>query len=401
MNLARQRIDLAERGSRDLPRQEFSREMADWVARVYDKRVKVLRSSRGGWQLQATAWVGILPLGPGHSLYIEPKVPIHNLFRMLEWAWGANFQAFEGLEELTNLQDVYERLARILALRVLHRLRRGLVRSYQPAADRLPYLRGRLDVSAHLREPENLALPCRFEEQTTDIDDNRILAWTLRVIALSGLVTDRSKDVVRQAFRGVSHQAEVRPFRAADCVGRVYHRLNEDYRTLHALCRFFLETSGPAHRRGQHWMIPFAVNTESLFEQFVAAWLRARLPAGLQLATQQTLWLSGQPAVPLYPDLVLHDDSGHAVAVLDTKYKAGDDVSRADLYQIHAYAAQLGCSNAFLVYPEARQEVYDVTIGSLAPVRVRSVGFDLSGDLETAGRTFLATIVPPSDSSPT
>jgi 5-methylcytosine-specific restriction enzyme subunit McrC len=389
---ARRRIDVRERGRCELVAEDLSDELAELAARVYDKRIAIRRSRSGAWTVEATAWVGILPLGPGHSLYIAPKVPIHNLFRMLEWAWGANFQAFEGLEELTNLQDVYERLARILVLRVLDRLRRGLARSYQPATDRLPYLRGRLDVSAHLRSPESLTLPCRFEEQTTDIDDNRILAWTLRVIALSGLVTDRSKDVVRQAFRGLSHQADVRPFRAADCVGRVYHRLNEDYRTLHALCRFFLETSGPAHRRGQHWMIPFAVNTESLFEQFVAAWLRARLPAGLRLSTQAPLWLPGEPPVDLNPDLVVRNDLGHPIAVLDTKYKAGDKVTRADLYQIHAYAAQLSCSRAFLVYPEARPEVFDVTLGGPFPVRIRTVGFDLSGDLEVAGQAFLAAI---------
>jgi|CXWL01.1.fsa_nt_gi 5-methylcytosine-specific restriction enzyme subunit McrC len=393
MSLPKRRIDVGERGRRDLEGEDFTEELAAFVNRVYGQQVEVSASSRGGWQVQATRWVGILPLGPGHSLYIEPKVPIHNLFRMLEWAWGANFQAFEGLEELANLQDVYERLARILALRVLDRLRRGLARSYQPAADRLPYLRGRLDVPAHLRAPASLSLPCRFEEQTTDIDDNRILAWTLRVIALSGLVTERSQTVVGQAFRGLSGQADPRPFRAADCVGRAYHRLNEDYRTLHALCRFFLETSGPAHRRGQHWMIPFAVNTESLFEQFVAAWLRGRLPAGFHLASQHSLWIPGDPAVDLNPDLVLCDEADRPVAVLDTKYKAGDKVSRADLYQIHAYAAQLGCSNAFLVYPEARQQPYDVTLGRDAPVRVRSVGFDLSGDLNEAGQRFLAAIL--------
>jgi 5-methylcytosine-specific restriction enzyme subunit McrC len=389
---ARRRIDVRERGRCELVAEDLSDELAELAARVYDKRIAIRRSRSGAWTVEATAWVGILPLGPGHSLYIAPKVPIHNLFRMLEWAWGANFQAFEGLEELTNLQDVYERLARILALRVLDRLRRGLARSYQPAMDRLPYLRGRLDVGAHLRSPESLTLPCRFEEQTTDSDDNRILAWTLRVIALSGLVTERSQTVVRQAFRGVSHQAELHSFRAANCVGRVYHRLNEDYRTLHALCRFFLETSGPAHRRGHHWMIPFAVNTESLFEQFVAAWLAKRLERGERLVIKGVLQPEGPSKIALKPDLVIRSPLGHALAVLDTKYKAGSQVTQADLYQIHAYAAQLGCANAFLVYPEARPEVFDVTLGGPFPVRIRTVGFDLSGDLEVAGQTFLAEI---------
>ena len=58
----------------------------------------------------------------------------------------------------------------------------------------------------------------------------------------------------------------------------MYHRLNRDYEVLHALCRFFLENSGPAHSSGGHTFFPFLVDMAQLFERFVAGWLQKHLP---------------------------------------------------------------------------------------------------------------------------
>ena len=54
------------------------------------------------------------------------------------------------------------------------------------------------------------------------------------------------------------------PVGADRCVGRTYNRLNADYEPMHALCRFFLENSGPAHARGDRSMLPFLVNMPRL-----------------------------------------------------------------------------------------------------------------------------------------
>jgi len=60
-----------------------------------------------------------------------------------------------------------------------------------------------------------------------------------------------------------------------------------DYETSHALCRFFLEHTGPALGAGSHQVLPFLVNMARLFERFVAEWLRAHLPEGLELQDQE------------------------------------------------------------------------------------------------------------------
>src|SRR5690606_34534988 len=102
----------------------------------------------GRWELTAQGWVGHIPLAPGLTLELRPKVSLGNLFRMLEYAYDlASFRLLEGQIESQTLADLFERLANILALRVLKRARRGLYRAYVPQAETLSTLRGRLDLS--------------------------------------------------------------------------------------------------------------------------------------------------------------------------------------------------------------------------------------------------------------
>jgi 5-methylcytosine-specific restriction enzyme subunit McrC len=77
----------------------------------------------------------------------------------------------------------------ILARRVLDRTRKGLYRSYIGETDDLPYVRGQLDVSgAMLNSIRGIPhIPCYYEEHTADLEDNRILLWTLHQVRRQAL----------------------------------------------------------------------------------------------------------------------------------------------------------------------------------------------------------------------
>ena len=83
-------------------------------------------------------------------------------------------------------------------------------------------------------------LHCAYEEHTSDVEENQILCWTLSVFARSGLCAERILSKVRRAYReliGCTTAVSVSP---KACIGRLYNRLNDDYKPLHGLCRFFL-----------------------------------------------------------------------------------------------------------------------------------------------------------------
>ena len=275
-------IELTEYHAQFLAADRLPQEAAELLAHRYQTQIGLEAPSifnNNRWKLVSQGGVGYLPLTRDLHLALLPKVPLGNVLRMLELVYDlSDFKVLEGLYEASSLDDFFERLAKILAHKVLDRFRRGIYRTYEPQADDLPYVRGRLDMVKTLVRPGRVDLACDFEEHTADGEDNQLLAWTLEQILRSGRCTEgRSLGYVRQAVRRFHGVVTPSPFHAQACVGRAYHRLNTDYRPLHALCYFFLSHTGPTHRQGEHEMVPFLVGMARLFEQFVARWLAQRL----------------------------------------------------------------------------------------------------------------------------
>src|SRR3712207_9518099 len=96
-----------------------------------------------------------------------------------------SFRFLDDLFRADTLQDLYERLAGLLSRLVLDRTRRGLYRAYLTRSEHLPYVRGRLEARQLSLKPWTVDLPCTYEDHTADIEDNRILSWTLFVIVRS------------------------------------------------------------------------------------------------------------------------------------------------------------------------------------------------------------------------
>ena len=343
------------------------------------------------WRLTAQGWAGYIPLTPEFGLALRPKVNLGNLFRMLEYAYRLrSFRFLEGLIDCQSLKEFYERLANVLARRVLDRGRKGFYRAYLPETERLPYVRGRLNMRQVVEAPWDVKLQCHYEEHTGDIEENQILAWTLWNIAHSGMCTERVLPTVRRAYRALQGFVTLVPHNPQACVGQLYHRLNEDYQSLHALCRFFLEHSGPSHKMGDRRMLPFLVNMERLFELFVAEWLKSHLPRDFKLKAQEKVDIDHSGTLHFDIDLVLYDADGVARCVLDTKYKTPSAPAPSDIAQVMAYAEAKGCCVAVLVYPTSLGKPLDKYVGD---IRVRSLTFSLDGELEYAGQVFIQSLL--------
>jgi 5-methylcytosine-specific restriction enzyme subunit McrC len=159
---------------------------------------------------------------------------------------------------------------------------------------------------------------------------------------------------------------------------------------MHALCRFFLDQTGPGHTPGNRAMLPFLVDMARLFELFVVEWLRVRLPAHLELKEQETVNLNPSGSLHFRIDISLYEKTiGLTRCVLDTKYKTGPPAA-ADIAQVMAYAQVKGCNEAILVYPTPPPHPLDEVIGG---IRIRSLTFGLAADLEQAGEVFLQSLL--------
>jgi 5-methylcytosine-specific restriction enzyme subunit McrC len=339
------------------------------------------------WELRSNGYVGYIPISDRIALRLIPKVPLRTLFGMLECAYRIDVDWLKGAFDAGSLDEFYGLLAAILAKRVLDRARRGLYREYVGESEHLSTVRGTIDLRDLIRQPWTTALLCHYEEHSADVIENQILAWTLFGVGKNGLCPDYVRPIVRRAFHTIQGATTLRQFQARDCVKRDYNRLNGDYRPMLALSRFFLDHSGPAHTVGEREMLPFIVDMNRLFEEFVAAWLRAHLSPRFELRPQERLRLGERGDVEFSIDLLIRDSqTGRGLLVLDTKYKAPDAPASADIEQIVAYAEATGCRAAALVFPSTATRGFRARVGD---IWVHNLVFDLSRPLEDAGRDFL------------
>lgn len=344
------------------------------------------------WRLTAQGWVGYIVLSDDIHLLLKPKVKLANLFRMLEYAYRLKIHVADSLVDCASLEEFYERLTLILARRVLDRGRKGFYRAYVAESDRLPFVRGQLDVRRLIERPWDAHLECRYEDHTGDVAENQILAWTMHRVARSGMCSRRALPAVRSAYRTVQAFVTPTPFAAEDCVGRLYNRLNDDYEPLHALCRFFLEHSGPMHETGEHAMLPFLIDMDRLFELFVAEWLKEKLPKEYTLKAQEDVDITADGDLQFRIDLVLYDArSGEPLCVLDTKYKRVDAPPPEDTKTALAYAVTKRCGRSVLIYPAPLAKPVDTVVGE--SVHVQTLWFPLDGDLDEAGEALLDSLV--------
>lgn len=343
---------------------------------VESKRFEVSRDiTRDGYWIASRGWIGQFPVGDGKFLRIAPKVPIGNLFWMLDKAYRLqSFHVFDGrIDGIATFPQLFERLASTFASRIELRLKKGIARSYETFVEPLQTVRGRLVVSRP--RPGASALVCEYQEQTADTIDNQILMWALYLVGRMRLRDSHTAARIRRAYLALSGGVTLSPKTPVECSSRRYTRLTADYEPLHVLARFFIEHSGPSLQRGTATAVPFAVSMPQLFEAFVAESLTLESTGRFEIQKQWSLAVSSTFGLEFRIDLALRIRGSDAVrAVLDTKYKSLPP-SEADVFQIVAYAVQTGCHKAFLIYPTRVVGDYYAKVGN---VEVRAIGIDLA-----------------------
>ena len=322
--------------------------------------VRLAPSGQAGHvQLTPTGHVGTI-VAPDCRLVIRPKIPLSNLFHLLDPTSPVLVNDDETTPESDPILDFLAgRLARLLA----ERGAAGLHRSYAERAESGPFLHGRLDIAAQRNDAtaRKDRLHSRYEEFTADVPCNQVPCATAELVLASPLLRDGTRSVLRQslaAFADVSAVPLDRDrFRAAEP-----DRLTEAYRPLLELCRLLFDGLASGERSGSVCGPTFLLDMERVFEQYVTAGVRGAFAAGETNVAVQPFFVAnesvaGQPDWHVRPD-VLIERGGRPVLVLDVKWKKGQLPVTDDLYQVLAYCTALGVERAMLVYPGRRDRVW-------------------------------------------
>ena len=386
-------LNLSEYETIYLPADQLPARVGEQLWRTLDQNGKKLRVSfpspktNEQWQLTAQGWVGQVQIPHQLSLTITPKVPIARLFQLWEMAYDLRLADLaDGLTAVASVPEFFSLLAHILAQRVIRRGRQGFQQAYLRQTAVLPYVRGKLLPRQPAAASPTVQLACRYDAHTADIPDNQIVAFTLHQIARSGQCRPAAQTAVRQAYHLLQPLVTLRPYQPTDCQNRSYSRLNQDYATLHALCRFFLEHTGPLLADSSHQLMPFLLNMAQLYERCVANWLQANLLPPYRIKAQESTTLGPNDELRFQIDLTLYGENGRPLAVLDTKYKTPDRPSPADVSQVITYAKAKGCQHALLIYPQPLPQPLHVTVGD---VQLHTLTFGLNEPLDSAGKQFI------------
>lgn len=392
-------IELVEEASLDVAKGHLTGAEAVELQSRYGSHLAVEWPTvpRPSWRLTPRRVVGFLPFGTGRTAVVRPKVPIARLLELIAWAHGLRSLRWpDGLAQAASIRDLLDLMVLKLSSGFLRREQRGLHREYIERSGELAVLRGRLllrrTLDLHLKGTARAA--CAFEELTTDVPMNQAISFTLESLRKAPL-GPAARLQARRARRVALDHATPLSTSARELRGWIYDRLVADYRPLHVLCALVLDGLTPSTSEAEEAVVPFRVRMPEVFERAAAELLRACLPPSVSVHEQVVRRLDVSGTHRFVVDIVLRDAATRdALMVIDTKYKPGVQASTSDIAQVVAYAAEIGCRHAVLLYPTVPGPRIHLSAGS---IEVRSACLpleapDVHGAAMELARTLLACL---------
>ena len=304
----------------------------------------------GHWQVSAHNYVGSINVA-GLQVLVRPKIPLRNLFLLLEVGLRARDWHDEAVRFETT-GDLLPALVSFFARTTETTLARGLYHSYREQQDRLVALRGRVDIARQLVQP-GLAIPtaCRFTEFTADLIENSYLkAAVSRSLRVAGVQPiDRRR--LMQHLVTLEDVGDLRHHHT-DSDRVTFTRLNEHYKPALRLARLVLANLTLQDAVGETQASSFMLDMNELFERFVTERLRRALRGRLDVKDQHRDKLDERGTVAIRPDLLFRS-GGSARFIADIKYKLTDDAAggrHPDYYQLLAYTTALDLPEGVLIY---------------------------------------------------
>ena len=267
--------------------------------------------------------------------------------------------------KLGNQRDtLLEVLISLFCERVENAVRMGMPRQYVKAADDLPALRGRLDVtrqfSVRAASPQRLA--CQFDVLSRDILVNQVIRSAIsKLLRISRSQSNRRR--LYQLGLVYADVAEV-PVQYLRWDLVTFDRSNSRWRDLVALARLFLLEVYQNTSTGDSDGFALLFDMGDLFQEYVS-----RLAAQSLRDTELNAVSQGGRRACLYegyaercrtiPDLIVKRD-GKVAMIVDMKWKRLEmrggsgtvfGATQGDIYQMMAYQRVYECPKVMLLYP--------------------------------------------------
>ncbi|GLU29866.1 restriction endonuclease [Brucella sp. NBRC 12950] len=241
-------------------------------------------------------------------------------------------------------------------------LKKGGIARYEEMKVSLNAVRGRLELTEHLRANafDRSRLLCSFDERSFDNKYNQTLKEVLRILhrfAMSALTRSVVAGLLNRFDEVSDRKVNVHHIKSLS-----FDRTIRYWEEVFVRAGFLLSGLFPDVRTGAVDGSALMFNMEKLFERVLGIRVRqlcAMHGGNFSVGLQGPIKKLATSAFELQPDITV-DDGSDCVAIFDAKWKRLDlglpnsGVAGSDAYQMNAYASRYRCKRLALVYPASR-----------------------------------------------
>ena len=330
---------------------------------------------RGVDCLKAQNYVGVIRTESQCQFEILPKVSKtmsvdsaqNLLIKMLVELRGGPFKKGATADLQAHTMSFLETFLRYFLDQVANIVRQGIARSYVSIKDNLVYLRGKLQLTEHLKHNifQKTLFFCEFDEYEANRPINRLIKRALEVV----LRESRDPGNIQHCrdlllwFDRVPTSTDVdHDFRSLR-----RDRLVQHYAPAMPSCKLILQGLNPLTHVGENRTIALLFDMNVVFQDYVIAKLSGQFPDYLMSAQAEGYYLvekfKQDPTFGLTPDIELrHRRTGFRVIgdckwkLLGVKPRDQQISNKDDMYQIFAYCKKCLVSQEYrcvlLIYPK-------------------------------------------------
>lgn len=324
-----------------------------------------------GLKIKAKSWVGIVKF-LNFQLQIVPKLAGGNLGLVDILAITTGIQALKKYRSQRFLEpeskyNLFDLIAWLYCDACEVILSGGIRYDYERIEEALPTLRGRFLIDKQYQRRYGLLdrVECRFDEHSSNILDNKILAYGL-LKATRIVQNEVIKAKIRRLFTIFSDSCQVDQMDLDTARNEIiYNRLNAHYEDAHHLAWIIIDGLGIEDIYKSKFTPSFAflLDMNALFEQFIFVYLNhitaeSNFLINYQRREKSIIWdlFHQRTYSTIIPDYLITCIETNRKIAIDAKYKLYDDrkLDTADIAQIFLYAYAYNHSTkpmAFLIYP--------------------------------------------------
>lgn len=326
-------------------------------------------------------------------------IKIQNIYYMLAYAFQElreDGYAQVATEEFDHFADL---CAAILAKGIAKQIKRGLGREYIRHSDPLHSPRGKINVSASLKQLTVIhkQLVCEFDEYTENTYMNQILKSTALLLIRSGDVRVEQKRALKKIMPYFNAVDTINP-KAISWSHLRYHRNNATYKMLMNICYLIIDglllTTQDGPRKLAAYLDDQRMNR--LYEKFVLEYFRRHYPH-FGAAASHVDWHVDDGVATFLPamktDITLQYNG--KTLIIDTKYYGRTMQTNSmydtrtmhshNMYQIFTYVknkdtTQSGKVSGLLLYAKTDEEIVPDNDYKISGNRISVKTLDLNTD---------------------